>query len=186
MVLAAGYAASLAVFAVTLPAATDTPPARTADAIVALTGGTDRVDTALRLLAEDAAPILLVSGAHPGTDLSRTLRRVNADPSLGGRVVLGSRARSTRGNALEAASFARDRNARSLIVVTSVYHMPRALLEFGNLLPDADLLPYPVAPPGGTPVGLLLSEHAKWLAVAVGITRLLPARNHLATPDPAS
>jgi uncharacterized SAM-binding protein YcdF (DUF218 family) len=174
--LSAGYAASLALFATQLPAAAADSPRGPADAIVVLTGGADRVDTAMRLLAEDVAPVLLVTGAHPDTDLAATLRRAGADPALADRVVLGHRARSTRGNAAEAAAFAAARGARRLVIVTSSYHMPRALAELARALPGAVLQPHPVAPPGGTPVALVVSEHAKWLAVVAGLSRLLSSR----------
>ena len=46
----------------------------------------------------------------------------------------------TRGNAAETAEWARAHQVRSLIVVTSAYHMPRALAELGRDLPDVATL----------------------------------------------
>jgi uncharacterized SAM-binding protein YcdF (DUF218 family) len=48
------------------------------------------------------------------------------------------------GNALETRRWARERGFSSLIVVTSNWHMPRAMAELAHQLPDVTLIPYPV------------------------------------------
>ena len=48
------------------------------------------------------------------------------------------------GNAAETERWVRANHIRSLIVVTSNYHMPRALAEMSSALPGVDLLAYPV------------------------------------------
>ncbi len=71
----------------------------------------------------------------------------------------------TAGNARETREWAQSRNiTRSLIVVTSNYHMPRALVELSAALPDMALYPFPV-----------VSEHvdvADW-ATDFGVARLI-------------
>src|SRR6185312_8378896 len=57
---------------------------------------------------------------------------------------LGYAAEDTRRNADEAAEWTREHNFNSLIVVTARYHMPRALREFADAMPDITLIPYPV------------------------------------------
>ncbi|MFM7689871.1 MAG: YdcF family protein, partial [Alphaproteobacteria bacterium] len=58
-----------------------------ADAIVVLTGGTERVETGFRLLEEGAAPRLFVSGVHPESRLADLARGAGVDPAkLTGRV----------------------------------------------------------------------------------------------------
>ncbi len=154
------------------------PPS--ADGIVALTGGADRIETALHLLAENRAPLLLVSGVGRGSDLAEIARRVQADAGqLGAQVTLGRAATSTQGNAAETASWVRAHGMRRLIVVTAGYHMPRALLEIGRALPGITLYPVPVLPPAlrGPPdlatARMLASEYDKLLAVRLGLTRLV-------------
>ena len=51
---------------------------------------------------------------------------------------------NTIGNAVETRRWALDHGFRSLIVVTSSYHMPRAMLELSHQLPGVTLIPYPV------------------------------------------
>lgn len=156
-----------------------TPPPHV-DGIVALTGGAERVETALRLLADNVAPVLLVSGVARRADIQDLVRRgpEGARP-LADRVTLGRAATSTLGNALETASWARGHGMHSLAVVTSGYHMPRALLEIGRALPEAALYPVPVFTPawsGPTDLAtlrVLAVEYNKWLAVRFHLARWL-------------
>ena len=155
-------------------------PPVSADGIVALTGGAERIGTALRLLADGVAPALLVSGVAGGADLAELARRVPMDAGLvAGRVTLGRNAASTVGNAAEIAPWARAHGMRRLVVVTAGYHMPRALLEIRRALPEAELLPVPVQPPAmrGPPdlaaLRVLTNEYDKLLAARLGLARLL-------------
>ena len=179
LALALAWGAGLIVFLIRVDRDTELP-AR-ADGIVVLTGGAERVDTALRLLSEGRAPRLLVSGVAPATDLREMARRARLDPGpLAEKVTLGHEATSTHGNALETAEWARIYHIRSLIVVTAAYHMPRALAELHAQLPDIDLFAAAVTPPalrggldGGT-ARLISVEYTKWLGAELGLSRLLP------------
>ncbi len=161
------------------------PPPPAADGIVALTGGAERVETALRLLAEGHAPRLLVSGTGGGALLPELASRAGLDPGeLVPRVTLGRRATTTRGNAEETAAWATDNGIHSLLVVTAGYHMPRAMTELSRALPGVALYPVPVTPPAmqGTAwmrhpgsVRLLAEEYSKWLLARVGLSALEPA-----------
>ena len=57
-------------------------PARTADGIVVLTGGSSRVSDALELLADGYGKRLLRSGVHPTNDLSDISRSLPDNQSL--------------------------------------------------------------------------------------------------------
>jgi len=59
-------------------------------------------------------------------------------------VQLGFEAADTKGNGMETAAWARHEKINTLIVVTSDYHMPRAMLEISGALPDVAVTPYPV------------------------------------------
>jgi uncharacterized SAM-binding protein YcdF (DUF218 family) len=165
-------------------------PAR-ADGIVALTGGSGRVETALRLLVEGRARIALLSGIGGGAELTQLAHRAGLDPApLGNRVTLGRNATSTRGNATETAAWARENGVRSLIVVTAGYHMPRALTELAHAMPDVALYPVPVMPPAMQAPGgvrdaatlrLMAEEYTKWLASTLGLSALAPT--HEAMPS---
>lgn len=123
-------------------------PAR-ADAIVALTGpSAERVNAAIRLLEQGRGQRVLISGVNREVK-RRELQALT--PGSSGLftccVDLGFEAENTIGNAQEIAAWADGRDYDSLIVVTSDYHMPRALLEIRSVAPGVTLIPYAVETP---------------------------------------
>ena len=155
-------------------------PARNADGIVVLTGGSSRVSDAMELLAGGYGKRLLISGVHPtnaASDISRSLPD-NQSSLLGCCVDLDRSAINTRSNAAETRRWARERGFKSLIVVTSNYHMPRAIAEMSHAMPDVTLIPFAVVGDkwrdepwwsSGATFRLLLSEYAKYVAVEVRV-----------------
>jgi uncharacterized SAM-binding protein YcdF (DUF218 family) len=156
---------------------------RDADGIVVLTGGASRISDAIELLAAGRGKRLLISGLNRATT-SGEISRLN--PDYGGMLnccVDFDRSLNTLGNAIETKHWAESRGFRSLIVVTSSYHMPRAIAEIAHQLPDVALLPFPVvadklhAEPWwthGTTMKLMLSEYLKYVVARMRI-RLDPA-----------
>jgi len=146
---------------------------RSADGIVVLTGGTARVSDALELMASGHGKRLLITGVNPGTTTGDIARQVvDYDRILNCCVDLDYSALNTLGNAVEARRWALDHNFRSLIIVTSAYHMPRALAEFAHQLPDVSLIPFPVVSDklriepwwsNSATTRLVLSEYLKFL-----------------------
>ncbi len=157
-------------------------PAPHADGIVVLTGGADRVETALRLLQAGGGDRLLVSGVAHGAGLHDLGRRLDFDPaSLAALVTIGHAATSTYGNAEETAAWVQVNAIRSLIVVTAGYHMRRALLELRRAMPAVALHPWPVEAPAMHMPGrmrLLGWEYAKYLAAWCGLSQPFDAREH--------
>ena len=180
--LAAIPLALCAGFAVFVAAAlrTSVPPSGGTDGIVVLTGGSERVATGFRLLAEGRARRMLISGAHHAAGLEEIAAATAVDPAaFRGRVAIGHAAASTRGNAAETAAWARAQEIGSIRVVTAAYHMPRAMLELRRAMPGHELVPHPVPSmalraPGalwrpGTWV-LLTGEYARYLAARAGLS----------------
>ncbi len=156
-----------------------------ADGMVALTGGAGRVELALHGLANDQADRLLLSGIGGRTDLATLGRLAGVDTArFANRITLGRYAASTRGNGVETAAWAERNRIGSLIVVTASYHMPRALAELHQALPDVRLYPLPVFPdqarPGtadrGPGLRLEAEEYTKYLLTASGLSSLFPQR----------
>jgi uncharacterized SAM-binding protein YcdF (DUF218 family) len=117
---------------------------RNADGIVALTGGASRIADAIELLASGRGKRLLISGAYRATN-SNEISRLNPEFERWVRCCVDfDRSLNTLGNAIETRRWAERRGFRSLIVVTSNYHMPRALAEIAHQLPEVSLVPFPV------------------------------------------
>jgi uncharacterized SAM-binding protein YcdF (DUF218 family) len=117
-----------------------------AESVVVLTGGSDRVFEAAGLLARRQAHRLLITGVNPTTHGAALERILPISRELFGCCVdLGYQAQDTEGNARETRDWMQRRGLKGpLIVVTSNYHMPRALLELKAALPGIELYPYPV------------------------------------------
>ncbi|MGB7286627.1 MAG: YdcF family protein, partial [Salaquimonas sp.] len=115
----------------------------TGEGIVVLTGGHDRVETGLKLLEKSAGEKLLISGVHVNTSKGAILAALGRDSDSDICCIdIGHTAKNTVGNAVEIAEWAKSNDFSKLIVVTSNYHLPRALMEIGMLLPDAELFPF--------------------------------------------
>jgi uncharacterized SAM-binding protein YcdF (DUF218 family) len=152
--------------------ADEIPLNRNADGIVALTGGASRIADAIELLASGRGKRLLISGANRATN-SNEISRLNPEFERWVRCCVDiDRSLNTLGNAIETRRWAQSRGFRSLIVVTSNYHMPRALAEIAHQLPGVALVPFPVvtdrqrADPwwtGGATARLMLSEYVKYI-----------------------
>jgi uncharacterized SAM-binding protein YcdF (DUF218 family) len=118
---------------------------RKADGIVVLTGAAARIPDAIELLADERGKRLLITGVYRATS-SREIARITPLYSkyFACCIDLDRSALNTFGNALQARRWAREHNFNSLIIVTSNWHMPRAMAELEHQLPDVTLIAYPV------------------------------------------
>ncbi|WP_371311949.1 YdcF family protein [Pseudovibrio flavus] len=150
-------------------------PPEYAEGIVVLTGGRERISKSLNMLAEGKAKRLLISGVNPQTTAQQIARLTSQQIALFDCCVdLDRKALNTVGNAEETALWVRNNAFDSLLVVTSAYHMPRALLELQHQLPEIELKPAPVFHTGlklqewyksWATTKLLLREFVKYILV---------------------
>jgi uncharacterized SAM-binding protein YcdF (DUF218 family) len=101
------------------------------DAVVVFAGGDgERQDEGLRLVRDGVAPVLVISdGGQPGSSRARVCR----DRPAGLRLVCVSPdPATTRGEARRFAALAEREGWRSLVLVTSTYHVRRASLLLGR------------------------------------------------------
>lgn len=148
----------------------------TADGIVVLTGASDeRIAAGLHLLEQGKGRRMLVSGVNESVRREELRQAQGAPQRLYDCCVdLGYDAQNTPGNAREIADWAHAKGFKKLIVVTSDYHMPRAILEVRAMFPEGALFRYPVATPlldnkkwwnDQRTTRLVVSEYSKYLVV---------------------
>lgn len=106
-----------------------------ADAIVVLTGGFGRAEEGLNLFKEGKGGYLIISGVEgssrlieifPGKDLKATVET--------SRILLDVESRSTVDNAVNVKKIFDDKDFKSLVLVTSNYHMKRAFTIFSKVM----------------------------------------------------
>ncbi len=161
----------------------EAPLTRHAEGMIVLTGGADRVTDAIELFARGHADRLLITGVNQAITRSE-IARLNPKfrELIDCCIDLGYDALNTIGNAREARRWADQHGiSKSLIVVTSNYHMPRALAELSHALPNHELIPYGVVASRMRDEVWWRSAHAariigtEYLKYVVALTRLATA-----------
>ena len=116
------------------------PSSQKTDAIIVLTGAQGRIDTGIKLLQDGAAKKLFISGVNKNV----TVHDLTKEAKVPGSITLGYNATDTKGNADETGQWVKDNKIESIRLVTSSYHIPRALLELGRQMPGVIILNHPV------------------------------------------
>lgn len=173
---------------------------RTADGIAVLTGGVARIDEAMKLLTQQKAKRLLITGVNRTTSTEELKQLASQGDQLFSCCVdIDKEARNTIDNATETSQWVARNHYTSVIVVTSNYHMPRALAELGRVMPGVTLIPYSVVDnnvhldrwwtfPGTT--RLLISEYLKYLPALARlgatqlVSKLITGKTTVAVEDP--
>ena len=114
------------------------------DAIVVLAGGKGRVDEGVRLFRKRKGDWLFFIGVDPLVRKSDLYISRRGDPSSD-RVILEKASRNTMENAIYGRDIIMAKDVRSILLITSRYHMKRASILLRNALPkDVAIYPYPV------------------------------------------
>ena len=153
------------------------------DAIVVLTGGSNRLEYGLKMLSDGLGQKLFISGVHENITLEQLITR-NSTPEIREKllpiahesIILGHEAENTIGNAEETLHWIKSEQCKSIYLVTSNYHMPRSLKEFHKVIKGVNIIPAPVLPDDFSMNNwwsttenrmLMLSEYHKFLASIV-------------------
>ena len=173
---------------------------RTADGIAVLTGRAARIDEAMKLLTQQKAKRLLITGVNRTTSTEELKQLASQGDQLFSCCVdIDKEARNTIDNATETSQWVARNHYTSVIVVTSNYHMPRALAELARVMPGVTLIPYSVVDnnvhldrwwtfPGTT--RLLISEYLKYLPALARlgatqlVSKLITGKTTVAIEDP--
>lgn len=133
------------------------------DAIIVLTGGAKRIEHGLDLMRAGAAGRMLISGTDPSVRPRELALRYGAPMRLFDCCIdLGFEAIDTRSNAEEAAAWVKSGGWRTVRLVTTDWHMRRALFELRETLP-ASVEIYPDAVRSEPDLWVLLTEYHKYL-----------------------
>ncbi|MFL5296696.1 MAG: YdcF family protein [Phenylobacterium sp.] len=179
LVIALIWVAGLFAFADRVQRSTPPVQPEPADGIVALTGpeSNARMPAAVGLLNQHLGRRVLVSGVNRAVTRAELRSYTGAVRRIYDCCVdLGFTALDTVGNARETAEWAQAMRFRRLIIVTSDYHMPRAMLELRAVLrpPAYSLQSYAVPTPElktrrwwRSPrfARLMVVEYCKYLAI---------------------
>ena len=116
--------------------------------LVVLTGGTNRIKQTLKLFVIENSKQynLLISGAGKGFNkkiVSTFLPKTDFyKKKLNCCIFIENKSKNTISNATETYKWVRKNNFKSITLITSDYHMQRALVEFKKILVDIKIIPF--------------------------------------------
>jgi uncharacterized SAM-binding protein YcdF (DUF218 family) len=126
-------------------------PAHEKEAIVVLTGDQERIPRAIELLRYRDSPFLLISGTAKGVTLKELVNQQGDAAKdihlVWERIKIESWSGSTLENAQESAKIITAQGMNRIVLVTSDYHMGRAMRAFRQELPDMEIFSYAVSHP---------------------------------------
>ncbi|HVF95157.1 MAG TPA: YdcF family protein [Sphingomonas sp.] len=141
----------------------------TTDAIVVPTGGAGRIDRGIVLLERHQARRMLVTGVAPGVSAGDLAREYRTSRALFACCIdLGSDAVDTRSNAEETAAWVKTHRYRTVRLVSSDWHVPRAKMELGAALGRGVVI-LGDGVPGSPRLGTLVNEYNKLLLRRVAL-----------------
>ncbi len=125
--------------------------------IVVLAGSSGRINTAYELMKERQVPVLFVAGVYKAVNFDELAREFNIDLNDRERIKIDNVSRTTVENAKVALQFAEENNIKTIVLVTSVYHIKRAEMIFNKVFEDqgAIIVPY-------TAYNIKLSSDSWW------------------------
>jgi len=154
-------------FVVFLPRAAD--PKLKTDVIVVPTGGVGRTVRGAQILSGGGAERMFISGVAATTKGREIAAENSLDPKLFACCVdLGREASDTRSNAEETAAWLKARKAKSVRLVTTDWHMPRARFELDQVVPT-DIRIVDDAVDSQADFSVLMREYNKYLLRRVAV-----------------
>ena len=122
--------------------------------IVILTGGSNRIKDGLKIINNvdiftKANLKILISGTGKGFTKKSLKEMLTLNINLKLLeccIELESISKDTYSNASETYKWVKMNNINKFILITSNYHMPRAILEFKNKMPNLEISTYPITP----------------------------------------
>ena len=154
--------------------------------IVILTGGANRIKDGLKIIKDfkksnDINYKILVSGT--GMGFTKTSLKKKLGPNFSSQLIqccidLDSISKNTFTNASETFKWTSKNDIKEFILITSNYHMPRAILEFKSVMPNLKIYTYAITPKKHDIVnwlssyqtfGLVFTEYCKYIVASLRI-----------------
>lgn len=149
------------------PTVSDLNSHKQVDGIVALTGGGGRIEAGINALNLGLGQRLLISGVNASLNTTTILNAFDSNlhdcqtQDDQNCITLGRQALDTKGNAIETKAWAEENAFNNIMVITSEYHMRRALLELEEVAPELTVQPF------------VIKSQLKWLSIALEYTKYL-------------
>jgi len=147
------------------------------DGVAVLTGGKRRVLEGMILMEQQISDRMLISGVGGNATLDALLMSLGVAPKdaagYSSRIEIDYDSHSTAQNAEAIAEWAKKHRLRHIRLVTSNYHMPRAMYELRRQMPLFPVVAHPVFTPAfradhwwrhPNSIGILLAEYTKFIA----------------------
>lgn len=109
--------------------------------IVVLTGGENRIVRALDSIDTLQTKNIFISGVYKKSRLKDIIGNRKISDNI--CFILGKKAKNTQGNASEITEWTQKNNIKTILLVTSDYHMRRSIIEFKFADYNLETIPYP-------------------------------------------
>ena len=110
------------------------------DAAVVLTGDKYRINKGLELIKEDIVNKLLISGVNKDINKNQIEKQyINFKELFNCCIEIENKSRNTFENARESYLWMKNNNFKSLIIISSSYHLPRTKLEFSRFIKEENI-----------------------------------------------
>ena len=110
------------------------------DAAVVLTGDKYRINKGLELVKENIVNKLLISGVNKDINKNQIEKQyINFKELFNCCIEIENKSRNTFENARESYLWMKNNNFKSLIIISSSYHLPRTKLEFSRFIKEENI-----------------------------------------------
>lgn len=137
-------------------------------AAVALTGGAGRIQAATDLLRLNVVEKVLISGVHQDVTQEEIRRMTSLSRAQSiCCLLLDKQARNTQQNAEEITKWVEQEGFASIILVSSDYHIPRALYLVNRRMPEVRVTVLSVNT-GPDPINMMIEYHKYMISLVAG------------------
>jgi len=141
------YILGFMLFISNLPKYEDTKIKNDIEAIIVLTGGMSRISEGLKLLTNKYSNKLFISGLFTKSSIKNYKKTLSKFKHINhSSIHYDTIAKTTIENAEQVKKWISENNVKSIYLVTSYYHMPRAKYLIQLYIPDLKIIPHPVFP----------------------------------------